>query len=633
MSPASALNFMATSALLFLDQAAAAMGVVNASVTSGQGMLRGGRVAQSDSEVTFGFENTGDTTLVLYEQNSGSAFCNDQCYVTLPPGAQQWLTVFPDSGGYANLNYMQCLTDGDAAVIYPDGTPMCAVYPSEGPYFGVHIDYSGVRVDFEYATDAKVTGGGSGLYQLTATLPSEPTCELPEPTVYADGGMRIMNIAGLEFGTTESGELIYGSYPKTPKKCDLMEFAQDKFNTVRLPFRLEFLKSAPSSAIDWTAGGYPDRIVQLVNYWTGADYQVLLDIHNYMQYFGGVIDDTALMSADQYASTWGEIATKFTDNPLVIFNLMNEPAVYSQSYDGTQLALDNQNLAGEAIRSAEDAANVSYHLILLGGNGYSQPRNWCSDGDYGSANSKMFVVNNITFAQPYAMDIHTYYQPNGDTPEDGCSSPVSACVEVQNPSCIESYAKTMNIVIGETGGDTSQACLDCLEYGTEWLLNNVTTSIAVWAGGSPWLNADGTTDYQLYVGEQSGVEAPQMLALQSVEGYLYKEPTGQPTGRPSGPPSNSPTSNPTAPTGQPTGNPTAPSGQPTSQPTGEDNSHSDSSENGFVKFSTSTPGIVTYGLVGFFGCACLVARQRDQYEKEQFYLSQEGSVATAPLLN
>jgi len=73
--------------------------------------------------------------------------------------------------------------------------------------------------------------------------------------------------------------------------------------------------------------------------------------------------DNSAPSKEAYAAAWGQIAAQFAKNPLVAFDLMNEPHDMK-----TETVLANENAAIAAIRKAEVTAGGVPHLILVEGN-------------------------------------------------------------------------------------------------------------------------------------------------------------------------------------------------------------------------------------------------------------------------
>lgn len=520
-------------------------------------LLRGNMASQSATEK--GIENAGEGTWVLYSDYGSDAYCGEDgvCFDVLAPSAQQWINIY--DGGWKGLQYMVCETSGDASVIYNDPIS-CAVW--SGTTVQLKADYNGVTVEYvQEGTSPKNPPHQGSLYSVTVTPEAESTCTFLPPTVYADGKMRIVNLAGAEFN----------SYPKFPHECDLDYFAQAGVNTVRFPFLWEYIQPNLGLPIDWSEGGYAAQLKLLIDAWTSKGFTVLVDMHNYMKYSHTVIGAPgSWVSEEQYASAWKQIAEQIKDNPLVQFNLMNEPMIDGGvDYDGTQLTLDNQNAADQAIRET-GATQKS----LYSGNGYSNVADWSLDY-YGTPNSEVFVPERI-ISPNYAVDAHWYYAGSEQnySPENGCVTPRSECIDKQNPEDFLNWQKTtrISVVFGETSGTDSEDCINCILDGTKWLMNQTQwDGIGLWAGGHAWLSSDETTSYSLYLAPEKNVEQSQMAdGFKVVDGFLEqpptpapsKKPTVQPsTAHPSFRPTDKPTSKPTTP------KPTSPTGMPTGMPT------------------------------------------------------------------
>ncbi len=135
----------------------------------------------------------------------------------------------------------------------------------------------------------------------------------------------------------------YTSYG-VPTHAEVDYFVGKKLGFIRLPFRWERLQPKLDGALDPTYLGF---ITDLTDYATSKGATVLLDVHNFARYNGGVIGGTAsgAPTAAQFGDLWSKLATLFAKNPKVVFGLMNEPNGMA-----TELWLSDANAAIAAIR-------------------------------------------------------------------------------------------------------------------------------------------------------------------------------------------------------------------------------------------------------------------------------------------
>ncbi len=115
-----------------------------------------------------------------------------------------------------------------------------------------------------------------------------------------------------------------------------------------------------SGGFDAAQLGY---ISDFVNATTGKGGYVILDPHNFAEYYGGTINGPA------FASLWSGLATTFKDNDHVVFGLMNEPR--GGGTISTEAWLSDAQDAMNAIR-----ATGATNLVLVPGNYYTGAWSW-----------------------------------------------------------------------------------------------------------------------------------------------------------------------------------------------------------------------------------------------------------------
>ena len=139
------------------------------------------------------------------------------------------------------------------------------------------------------------------------------------------------------------------------------------------------------------------RLHGIVNYATSKGSSVILDVHNYGNYYNTNRLGNVALPLGAFSNLWGRLATIYRTNANVVFGLMNEPNGIS-----TETWRDAANLAITAIRRT-GATN----LILVPGNGYSIAHNWY-DSWYGTPNSSVMLTVTDA-ANNYAFEVHDYF--------------------------------------------------------------------------------------------------------------------------------------------------------------------------------------------------------------------------------
>ena len=97
----------------------------------------------------------------------------------------------------------------------------------------------------------------------------------------------------------------------------------DKFNVYRLPVGWQYL-------VNNTLGGVLNaantaKFDQLVQSCLQTGAYCIIDIHNYGRWNGKVIGESGGPTAQQFASLWSQIASKYRYQSKIVMGLMNEP--------------------------------------------------------------------------------------------------------------------------------------------------------------------------------------------------------------------------------------------------------------------------------------------------------------------
>lgn len=462
--------------------------------------LRGAHNFLKSSNEIMGFENTSpDNTWVLRSTGDPLSYMAVNYALVLPPGEEQWLEA---SNLTKNFIYQVCDTSGEAAVLYVNGPlPMCAVYSGAALNISITPNMVTVKAIESTAINTLSILGDAPPYAISATTTPPPECELPYPMQYADEKLRIINLEGATLFE-----------PQFPNICDVSYFAEVGANTIRLPFKWDYIQCFLSSdiPINWAVGGYGAQMVKVTNAWTEKNYTVILSMYDHMRYsYCAIGASDCWVSQARYANAWSQIAEQFLNNPRVVFGLMNKPDVDDiiDGYNnGTTIVLNNQNAAAQAIR-----ATGATQLILYSGNGGSNIQNW-HEKTYGASNAETFNAKNIT-DHYYQLDLQMFYEKPDTLPEEGCVTDSTMCVDKQNPQTFIAWMNQtgIQVIIGQTGGTNSSECIICINQGTTWLmLQNNITGIGMWTGGHAWLNFHGDTENTLYLAPIHNISQTQM---------------------------------------------------------------------------------------------------------------------------
>jgi len=200
-----------------------------------------------------------------------------------------------------------------------------------------------------------------------------------------------VNLSGAEFGEWNKPGT-YGTDYIYPDQTEVDYYLDKGMNTFRLPFLWERLQPSLSAGFDATQLGY---ISDFVNATTAKGGYVILDPHNFAEYYGGTINGSA------FASLWSGLAMTFKDNDHVIFGLMNEPR--GGGTISTEAWLSDAQGAMDAIRDT-GATN----LVLVSGNYYTGAWSWTTGAGLGTANSQVMGAIHDS-ANNFAFEVHQYF--------------------------------------------------------------------------------------------------------------------------------------------------------------------------------------------------------------------------------
>lgn len=311
-----------------------------------------------------------------------------------------------------------------------------------------------------------------------------------------------VNLAGAEFNHKTLPGIASKDYTY-PNIAELNYVAAQGANMIRLPFSWERLQRVANGPFD------PAELARLrttVDNANAAGLCVLLDVHNYAQYYqyelGDLLpepapDGTELTNA--FINFWLALATEFPNPNKVAFGLMNEPAHISLV---SWAAIAKQTLA--ALRSA-GATN----LVFLSGGRWSGVHDWFA-GLQNNANEFKDLRDPLKRA---IIEVHQYTDPN--------SSGMHATVDAN--SCraageftqmferIKQWALThqQKLFLGEFGVPQTEQCLNTLSHFLMLMNNDAWLGWSYWAAGSWW------GKYPLALSGPNSPEAPQWRHLKA----------------------------------------------------------------------------------------------------------------------
>lgn len=330
-----------------------------------------------------------------------------------------------------------------------------------------------------------------------STLPSTNTPQptsTPIPTVISHlaygGGV---NLIGPDF----HDDLIPGVYGVDyiyPTTEEVDYFISKGMRIFRLPFRWERLQLAQFAELEKDE---LQRVDAFVDYVTGRGAYVVLDPHNGARYYGDIIGESEV-PATAFADFWARLATRYRDNTLVIFALVNEP--YNMP---TELWVADANAAIQAIRAA-GAAN----LILVPGNHYTGAHSWGLDG-YGTPNA--IAMLGITDPQDnYAYEVHQYMDVDSSAGHNTC---VSSTIGSERLTFFTNWLHENNKrgFLAEFGSGTDDLCLAALDDMLTHLDQNSDVYLGwTYFAAGPWWPPDYNS---MSLEPANGLDRPQMAIL------------------------------------------------------------------------------------------------------------------------
>jgi len=296
---------------------------------------------------------------------------------------------------------------------------------------------------------------------------------------------------GMGPNAAQNGIGVYGTNWTYPTDAEMLYEKSQGMNIIRLGFIAERVAANASGALS-----APDLALldPIVDYATSIGLKVILDDHDYGDYFGTELlaNTTANTEFDTF---WANLAANFASNPNVYFGIMNEPNVQTAA----QWAAVAQG-AVDAIRAAGATQE-----ILVSGTNWDGADTWYSTSSDGSSNAVALLGitdpdHNMVF------EVHSYPDPTGG----GTGSATNTTTGVDRLQAVTQWAITNHetLFLGETGGTTQTTSLAAIDNELTYIQANsdVWQGVTEWAAGPWWgnyqyslepteLTDTGTTEY------------------------------------------------------------------------------------------------------------------------------------------
>lgn len=245
-----------------------------------------------------------------------------------------------------------------------------------------------------------------------------------------------VNLSGLEYNGGKSDAQIFRDYVP-PSDASWAAVKAAKFQGVRLPVSMERLQPDPAKARAGTLNdGYAKEVVDAARRGQAAGLRVIVDLHNFGQYWGNDIDRTSAEPAQNirpmYLGIVGALAARLQAAGIWGFELGNEP----------------KNLDPARCRSVMQDAVVAARRAGYRGTLFV-PGAWWSSAQNGISCAVKDPLDN------WVQDVHAYGdQDNSGTYKrgfavDGVTH--DTIVDRVRPAVEQAKARRVRVFVGEAG--------------------------------------------------------------------------------------------------------------------------------------------------------------------------------------
>lgn len=276
-----------------------------------------------------------------------------------------------------------------------------------------------------------------------------------------------VNLAGAEFNAKKLPGVIFKNYVY-PNSTELAYIAAQGANVIRLPFRWERIQPQLNGTLDPAEF---TRLQTTINQARMHGLCVLLDVHNYAEYYGEPITTDALQ--DAFVALWLKLATQLGNPEYVAFGLMNEPA-HMPLPDWAKLA--KRTLA--ALRTAG-----ADNLVIVGGGDWNGLHSWFKKKN-GQSNAEAFAGLSDPLKRT-VIEVHQY----ADTYYSGMALDCYPPEHFEGKfALISQWAKDnqLQLFLGEFGMAATAPCLQTLERFLQLMQGSEWKGWTYWAAGSWW---------------------------------------------------------------------------------------------------------------------------------------------------
>jgi endoglucanase len=290
-------------------------------------------------------------------------------------------------------------------------------------------------------------------------------------------------------GVTRGGYHVYPDSHFVPGYDSPATLAKAGMTIFRFPIDWENVQPALNQPFDTAEF---QKVETTVSDLTALGAVVLIDLHNYARYDGSTVGSAQVPDA-AFADFWSRMAQAYANDPLVAFDLMNEPHdLPTEQWAGAA------NAAIAAIRAAG-----AKNLVFVEGNGWTGAESWPSNW-YGTPDATVMLT--ITDpADNYVFEAHQYLDPQSTGGSDTCAGATIGSERMQ-PFTDWLRQNHRRGFLGEFNGGANATCFAALTDLLDYLDANADVYIGwtFWASGPEWGSSSrvlepGRADYGQYM--------------------------------------------------------------------------------------------------------------------------------------
>lgn len=340
-----------------------------------------------------------------------------------------------------------------------------------------------------------VTTSAAETIETTTETSTTSTSSTPTPS----GRVRFggVNIAGFDFGSYDNcGTKTSGPYI-TPSNliAQINHFVQDDaLNAFRLPVSWQYLINqfdggflGPNVLDSGNFDTYDSLVQGCLN--AGAAL-CIIDVHNYARFNGRIIGQDG-PSAQQFASLWSQIATRYAGESRIAFGLMNEPHDEGCSSPNGGV-IDINTWAGvlQTAVNAIRAAGANSQMIILPGKGWTHAATYLSGASSdGSGPALMGITDPAGGTDKLVFEVHEYLDSNNSGGGGDCvTNNIDTSFGRGGFSNLVAYLRAQGrlAMLTETGGPATENCARLLCQQFNYLAENsdVFLGYTNWAAGA-----------------------------------------------------------------------------------------------------------------------------------------------------